>query len=118
MIAFVSKHPVESVVDWLYAPERGLAIDMPPKGAINFISDMIHEYSLDGLVMFSSKSCRMWNLSHRDVIDAIDKMHGIPGVVIEADMIDPAMVSDSQIETRLQALFETIDGRRRTRKVT
>ncbi|MDY6853976.1 MAG: hypothetical protein SWO11_04595 [Thermodesulfobacteriota bacterium] len=43
----------------------------------------------------------------------MDKKCGVPGVVIEADMIDPAMVSDSQIDTRLQALLETIDERRR-----
>ena len=34
-------------------------------------------------------------------------------MVIEADMIDPEMVSDAQIDTRLQALFETIDAGRR-----
>ena len=63
--------------------------------------------------MFSSKSCRMWNLSGSDVIDTLDKKYGVPGVIIEADMIDPEMFSESQIDTRLEALFETIDGRRR-----
>ena len=107
------EHPVDTVVDYMYGEEAGLAGNMAPKHSIDFISDLIDEYSIDGLVMFSSKSCRMWNLSYLDVIDAIDKKKGIPGVVIEADMIDPDMVSDSQIDTRLEALFETIDGRRR-----
>ena len=55
----------------------------------------------------------MWNLSGSDVIDTLDKKYGVPGVIIEADMIDPEMFSESQIDTRLEALFETIDGRRR-----
>ena len=106
------EHPLETVADWMYG-EKGLAKNMAPKESVEFIGGLVEEYSIDGLVMFSSKSCRMWNLSQMDVVDALDKRYGIPGVVIEADMIDPAMVSDSQIDTRLQALFETIDGRRR-----
>ena len=106
------ENPVESAVDWLYA-EHGIATHIAPKGAVDKIGELIEEYSIDGLVMFSSKSCRMWNLSNLDVIDALDKKYGIPGVVIEADMIDPEMVSDSQINTRLDALFESIDSRKK-----
>ena len=106
------ENPLESVVEWAYG-EYGIANKMAPKGSIDFIGGLVEEYSLDGLVMFSSKSCRMWNLSQMDVVDALDKKYGVPGVVIEADMIDPEMISDSQIDTRLEALFETIDGRRR-----
>ncbi len=107
------EHPLDTVVDWVYGEETGLACHMAPKGSIELIGELIEKYSIDGLVMFSSKSCRMWNQSHLDQIDSLDKKYGIPGVVIEADMIDPEMVQDSQIDTRLQALFETIDGRRR-----
>ena len=104
--------PVRSAVDWVVGEEHGLANHMAPRGAIEQISELAEEYSIDGLVMFSSKSCRMWNLSSIDVIDAVDKKTGVPGIVVEGDMIDPDMNSDSQIETRLQALFETIDARR------
>jgi len=106
------ENPIESAVDWLYG-NHGIATHLAPKGAIGKIGELIEEYSIDGMVMFSSKSCRMWNLSNLDVIDALEKKYGIPGVVIEADMIDPEMVSDSQINTRLDALFENIDGRRK-----
>ena len=106
------EHPLETISDWMYG-EKGLANKMAPKGSIEFVSGLVEDYSIDGLVMFSSKSCRMWNLSQRDVIDTLDKKYGIPGVIIEGDMLDPQMISDSQIDTRLQALFETIDGRRR-----
>jgi len=107
------EHPVESFVECYYGGESPWTWNISSKGAMELASNLIEEYSIDGLVMFSSKSCRYWNLSQPDVIDALDKKYGVPGVVIEADMIDPAMVSDSQIDTRLQALFETIDGRRR-----
>jgi benzoyl-CoA reductase/2-hydroxyglutaryl-CoA dehydratase subunit BcrC/BadD/HgdB len=106
-------NPIESAVDWLYGDGYGMAYHMSPKGAIEKIGKLIKEYSIDGMAMLSSKSCRMWNLSNMDVIDELNKKYGVPGVIIEADMIDPDMVSDSQIDTRLQALFETIDSKKK-----
>ncbi|MDY7032732.1 MAG: 2-hydroxyacyl-CoA dehydratase family protein [Thermodesulfobacteriota bacterium] len=107
------ENPLESFVGTFFDEEsEKIFSNKAPKGSMEYISTLIDEYSIDGLVMFSSKTCRMWNLSHLDIIDALDKRHGVPGVVIEADMIDSQMISDSQIDTRLQALFEAIDGRR------
>ena len=107
------ENPLESFVGTFYDEESPKVFsNKAPKGSLEYISHLIEEYSIDGLVMFSSKTCRMWNLSHMDIIDALDKRQGIPGVVIESDMIDSEMLSDSQIDTRLQALFEAIDGRR------
>lgn len=83
-----------------------------PYGGVGRIGELIEEYSIDGVIMFSSKTCRMWNLGQREIVDIIDKRYNIPSVVIEADMIDSAMLSDAQIDTRLQAFFETIDARR------
>ena len=37
----------------------------------------------------------------------------IPGIVIEGDMIDSSMVSEDQLRTRIEALLEMIDARRR-----
>ncbi|MDY6854552.1 MAG: 2-hydroxyacyl-CoA dehydratase family protein [Thermodesulfobacteriota bacterium] len=108
------ENPLESFVDCFFDEDNPRVFsNKAPKGSLEYISELIREYSIDGLIMFSSKTCRMWNLSHLDIIDALDKRHGVPGVVIESDMIDSAMISDSQIDTRLEALLETIDGRRK-----
>ena len=107
------EHPVETWANLYYGPESHLIYSFSPKGTIELISELIEDYSIDGLLMFSSKSCRIMNLSQPEVIDVLDKKHGVPGVIIEGDMIDPAMISDSQIETRLEALYEMIDSRRK-----
>ena len=86
-----------------------------PWGGEDFIGKLADEYSIDGLVMFSSKTCRLWNMGQWEILNSIDKKYGIPGTVIEADMIDSSMLSEEQIKTRLEALFETIDARRRKR---
>ena len=106
------ENPVESWAD-LYYGNGKLIHHFSPHGTVDLIGNLIEDYSLDGLVMFSSKTCRIMNLSQHDIIDVLDKKYGVPGVIIEGDMIDPAMISDAQIETRLEALYETIDSRRR-----
>jgi benzoyl-CoA reductase/2-hydroxyglutaryl-CoA dehydratase subunit BcrC/BadD/HgdB len=108
------ENPLESFINCFFDEDNPRVFsNKAPKGSLEYISELIDEYSIDGLIMFSSKTCRMWNLSYLDIIDALDKRHGVPGVVIESDMIDSSMISDSQIDTRLEALLETIDGRRR-----
>ncbi|MDY6969291.1 MAG: 2-hydroxyacyl-CoA dehydratase family protein [Spirochaetota bacterium] len=107
------EHPVETWADMYFGEESHLAWNASPKGTTRLIGELIEDYSIDGMVMFSSKSCRIWNISQMEVIDQLEKKYGVPGVVIEGDMIDSAMHSDSQIETRLEALFETIDSRRK-----
>ena len=107
------ENPIETWVDLYYGEENPLSYGFSPKGAIDVISHLIEDYSIDGLVMFSSKTCRLWNTSQLEVMDILGKKYGVPGVVIEGDMIDPSMISDAQIETRLNALFELIDSRRK-----
>ena len=110
------ERPLETFVDSFWGEESPRCFsNKAPKGCIELIGEFIEEYSIDGLIMFSSKSCRIWNLSQPDMMDALYKRYGVPGVVIEADMVDSAMISDSQIDTRLEALFETIDGGRQRR---
>jgi len=108
--------PVKSVVKQIYS-NGGLARMNMPNMSLPQIQKWIEEYKLDGLVMFSSKTCRMWNLGHPDVINEIERKNGIPGVVIEADMVDSRMFSDAQIDTRLDALVEMMEARKKIRGI-
>jgi benzoyl-CoA reductase/2-hydroxyglutaryl-CoA dehydratase subunit BcrC/BadD/HgdB len=47
--------------------------------------------------------------------DGITRQLGIPAVSIGGDSCDPRFYSDAQVDTRLQALIETIDARRKSR---
>ena len=106
--------PVKTFVKQVYS-NGGLARQNLPNLALPQIHKWIEEYKIDGLVMFSSKTCRMWNLGHPDVINAVEKKNGIPGVVIEGDMVDSRMISDAQIDTRLGALMEMMEARKSRR---
>ena len=104
--------PIRNFVQVWYSGMRLFYHDSP-YGAEEIFSEMIEDYSVDGIIMFSSKTCRLWNRGQLDILSIMEKKYGIPSVIIEADMIDSTMLSDAQIDTRLEALFEMIDGRRK-----
>jgi benzoyl-CoA reductase/2-hydroxyglutaryl-CoA dehydratase subunit BcrC/BadD/HgdB len=106
--------PVHNFVQMLYT-HRMFTRNVPDY-ALPFIGELIEKYFLDAMIMFSSKSCRMWNLGQPDIVSEIEKKYGVPGIIIDADMIDSRMFSEAQIDTRLNALFELVEGRRRFKR--
>jgi benzoyl-CoA reductase/2-hydroxyglutaryl-CoA dehydratase subunit BcrC/BadD/HgdB len=106
--------PVRVWVEGIY--RYGERVFGVPEIALQAVSRQVEEHSVDGLIMFTSKSCRIFNLGQQDILDEIERRYGIPGVIIEGDMVDSKMLSEAQIDTRLQALFETIEGRRRAKR--
>ena len=104
--------PVKTFMKQVYS-NGGLAKMNLPSMSLPTIHTWMDEYKIDGVIMFSSKTCRMWNLGHPDFNNAIEKKNGIPGVVIDGDMIDSRMNSDAQIDTRLEALAEMMAARKK-----
>lgn len=76
------------------------------------IAEMVEEYSLDGLVMHSARTCRLMSIGQYDFIDIMERRFGIPGLMIEADPADPNCYSDAQVDSRLQAFIETLEARK------
>jgi benzoyl-CoA reductase subunit B len=108
----LNEDPVVTFAKQVYS-NGGLAKQNMPGMSLPSLHKWVDEYHLDGVVMFSSKSCRMWNLGHPDFIKAIERKNGIPGVVIEGDMVDSRMNSFAQIDTRLEALAEMMAARKK-----
>jgi len=82
-----------------------------PDYFLTLLDRWLVEYAIDGLIMLSSPTCRLW-LAQHDIIDEVQSRHGIPGVIIEADMIDPKFYNEALLDTRLQALFEMMEARK------
>ena len=87
-----------------------------PEVAIDLIPEWVKDFSIDGMIMHNSRTCRLWNIGQEDIIDEVEKRYGVPGLLMEADMLDPRFFSEAQLDTRLTAFFEMIDGRRRFRR--
>ncbi len=73
---------------------------------------MVEDYSLDGVVMHSNRSCKPYSVGMYDLAKSLVQDHDIPVVVFETDHCDQRHWSDEQIYTRLDAFMETLDARK------
>jgi bcr-type benzoyl-CoA reductase subunit B len=74
--------------------------------------DIIEQYSVDGVVFHSNRSCRPYSLGQYDIKEMLAEWTGVPGILIEADMNDERLYSEGPIFTRLEAFIETLKPRR------
>ncbi|MCL4557045.1 MAG: 2-hydroxyacyl-CoA dehydratase family protein, partial [Deltaproteobacteria bacterium] len=76
------------------------------KYRIDYLVRLIEEFSLDGIVFHSDRSCKPYSIGQYIVKEEVTKRTGKPGLIIEADMNDPRAFSDAQFETRAEAFLE------------
>ncbi len=76
------------------------------KYRIEYLVKLIEEFSLDGIVFHSDRSCKPYSLGQYMIKEEVTKRTGKPGLIIEADMNDPRVFSDAQFETRAEAFLE------------
>jgi benzoyl-CoA reductase/2-hydroxyglutaryl-CoA dehydratase subunit BcrC/BadD/HgdB len=73
---------------------------------IDKMCELIEDYDLDGFIMFSVRSCKRYSLGQLVSKEIVAERTGVPGVVIEGDMVDSRVFNESQIQTRVDALLE------------
>lgn len=69
---------------------------------------MAQKYQVNGLVMHSNRSCKPYSFGQYDIQKLVLRELGIPTLIIEADMLDQRIFSESQIETRIDAFMEML----------
>ncbi|MCX6007041.1 MAG: 2-hydroxyacyl-CoA dehydratase family protein [Chloroflexi bacterium] len=92
-------------------------VDIPVRHGMEYTVDYIakacQEYSIDGMVVSETQTCRGFNSHTLGVMNGVTKKLNIPGVIIGGDPCDGRFFSEAQTDTRLRALLETIDARRK-----
>ena len=78
-------------------------------GEINKLCD---KYDIDGMVMHASRTCRGMTNSQFLIADSA-KRHGRQALFFEGDVADESFYKDEMLNTRLEAMIETMDARRR-----
>ncbi|MBI4830758.1 MAG: 2-hydroxyacyl-CoA dehydratase [Candidatus Lindowbacteria bacterium] len=73
---------------------------------------IVEEYSVDGVIFHSNRSCRPYSLGQYDIKEMLTEWTGAPGILIEADMNDERTYSEGPVFTRLEAFIETLKPRR------
>ena len=71
--------------------------------------ELIKDYDLDGFIMFSVRSCKRYSLGQLVSKELVTEATGVPGVVIEGDMVDSRLFDEPQIQTRIDALLEMLE---------
>jgi len=74
--------------------------------------DIVVDYSIDGVIFHSNRSCRPYSLGQYDIKEILTKWTGVPGILIEADMNDERSYAEGPVFTRLEAFIETLKPRR------
>ncbi len=74
---------------------------------LNLMKAMVEEYSVDGAVLHSDRSCKPYSMGQIDLRDRLAKEAGIKALVLEADHNDPRSYAREQAENRLTAFMES-----------
>ena len=74
------------------------------------VLEMIDKYDVDGLVMHSNRSCKPYSLGQYDIQRIVQEKRGLPTLIIEANMTDARSFSESQVDTRIDAFMEMLEG--------
>ena len=100
--------PLESIADFLIR----MQLNRNPVWLTEQIGKLCRENHIDGMVIHNMRTCRPFDVPQHRLAEGIQRELGIPSTIIEADHADVNFYSESQLDTRLQALIETIDARR------
>jgi benzoyl-CoA reductase/2-hydroxyglutaryl-CoA dehydratase subunit BcrC/BadD/HgdB len=72
------------------------------------ISQMVKDYSADGVILHSDRSCKPYSVGQMDQRERLAHELDVPALLLEADHNDPRSYSDEQGETRLDAFMEVL----------
>lgn len=89
----------------------GYTMGFDPKYKMQ-VKKFIDDFSIDAVIIHSPHTCRPWGMGAFDMCNRIKEEYGIPAIVLELDHTDESYYNDAQVETRIQALLEEVDGLR------
>jgi len=79
---------------------------------IGEIEKICDKFNIDGMVMHASRTCRGMSNSQFLIADSAKK-NGRQAMFFEGDVADESFYKDELLNTRLEAMIETMDARRR-----
>lgn len=80
---------------------------------VDYLVTRAEKYHLDGLVMQWSRTCKVWTIGLRDIIDEVEKRIGIPGVLLEGDTCDERLVNRDVVDATIDSFMEVLESRKK-----
>ena len=73
-------------------------------------------HKVDGAVFHMNRSCKNWSGNLYELERRFREETGVPTVMFDGDQSDPRVFSEAQYETRVEALAEIMDERKRAKE--
>lgn len=87
--------------------------NMPIERRFHYFDRAITHYQVDGLVMFSNRSCRPQSIGQDEVVELVRERHDLPVLIFEGDQADPEGFSMQEARTRIDGFLEVLEARKR-----
>ena len=100
----------EDDLDGLAKAYTGITSNINMMNNVQQSVDLANQYSLDGVMYHSNRSCKLMSMKQFEVMRKVGEMTGKPVTIFDGDQSDPRAFSLAQFETRVQALCEIMDG--------
>jgi len=71
------------------------------------------DYSIDGLLLHGAHTCRAFSYPQFMLAEGVDKRLGMPVAMFEGDMVDESYYKDELVNSRVEAMLEQIDAKRK-----
>ena len=71
--------------------------------------DLVDRFGVDGMVFHSNRSCKPYSLGQYEMLEAVSRRTGVPGLVLEADMCDSRLYADEPVKNRIQAFLDLLE---------
>ena len=104
-------HPLETLADYCLGCYTNLGL--PTR--VDLIERYIREYSADGFLINSVKSCNSFSVGQLLMLRQLEERTGIAGTFIESDLVDPRYFSAANIKNRLESYLQMLDQKREAR---
>ncbi|MBI5016442.1 MAG: 2-hydroxyacyl-CoA dehydratase [Deltaproteobacteria bacterium] len=85
----------------------------PIESRFKYFDQAIKDYGVDGLVMFSNRSCRTMTIGQQELVDLVRERHGIPVLIFEGDQADPEGFGWDDARTRIDGFIEVLEARKK-----
>ena len=105
--------PLESLAKYCLGCYTNLSLP----ARIDLISRYVEDYSADGFLINSVKSCNSFSAGQLVILREVEARTGVPGGFIESDLVDPRYFSAANIKNRIESYLQMIDQRRATAEV-
>ncbi|MBU2549805.1 MAG: 2-hydroxyacyl-CoA dehydratase family protein [Proteobacteria bacterium] len=85
----------------------------PIKDRFQYFDQAVKDYDIDGLVMFSNRSCRPMSIGQDEVVEMVREKHGLPVLIFEGDQADAEGFSWQDSKVKIDGFIEILESKKK-----